>query len=168
MKIHLKLFLVTGVSFGLIMGVVYRDLSRGLILGLFFGFFMSLIVGKMNTIFAKKSKSNSSDKTMSVRQIKVLELQLPYDKTFDLCIESLDTIGGTVKQEERSLGKVVSKIGMTWKSFGETVQFDIHKIDDKKTQVQVLSKPALPITLVDYGKNLENVEKITEFLEKNK
>jgi len=168
MKLYLKLFLATGIPFGLIMGVMYGDLTKGLFVGLFFGFFMSLILGTLNIIFTKKSTSQDSSKATGVHQTKVLELQLPYDKTFDLCISSLDSVKGTVKQEERSLGKVVAKTGMTWKSFGETIQFDVRKIDNEKTQVQISSKPALPTTLVDYGRNLENVEKITEFFNKSK
>ncbi len=49
---------------------------------------------------------------------------------------------------------------------GDVISFEVHRIDDDRTQVKVSSRPAVPTTLVDYGKNLENVERIISFLKK--
>lgn len=60
--------------------------------------------------------------------------------------------------------KIVARTALTWKSFGETVQIIIRKINETQTRVCILSRPALKTTLLDFGKNLENVVTIKETL----
>ena len=57
---------------------------------------------------------------------------------------------------------------MSWKTWGYIISFEVRKIDNDRTQIKVSSRPAVSTTLVDYGSNLENVEKIISFLEKAK
>lgn len=172
MKLYLKLFLATGIPYGLIMGLYRGDATTGLVLGSFFGLFMSLSLGTMHFIYSKKLKSYGSGNTTGVHQEKTLELQLPFYKICNLCITSLEAVNGRIveksEQEEGTSAKVVAKTKMTWKSFGESIQFDIHKINSDKTEVKISSKPTLGTTLVDYGRNLENIEKISDFLTDNK
>ena len=106
----------------------------------------------------------------NVYHFRNIELKLPYDKVFNLCIESLKMFKRyKIKKEDYSYGKIIAITGITWKSWGEVISFAIHKIDNNKIQVIISSKPILCTTLVDYGKNLENVEKIVAFLqEKNR
>lgn len=164
MKLYLKLFLATGIPYGLIMGLYRGDANTGLVLGFIFGTFMSVVLGTMQIIFTRNSKSGTS----GVSQAKTIELQLPFYKTCNLCVASLESINGRIaektEQEEGAGAKVVAKTKMNWKSFGETVQFDILKVNSDKTEVKISSRPKLPMTLVDYGRNLENVKKITDFL----
>ena len=61
-------------------------------------------------------------------------------------------------------GKIVAMTGPTWKSAGETVQIIIRKINENQTRVCILSSPALKTTLLDFGKNLENVVAVKEAL----
>jgi hypothetical protein len=56
---------------------------------------------------------------------------------------------------------------MTWKTFGDVISFEVRKIDNDRTQIKVSSRPAVRRTLVDYGKNLENMEKISSFLKEH-
>ena len=102
---------------------------------------------------------------MDVHHLRSIELQLPYDKAFNLCIESLSLIKKCkIQKENRSQGKIIAKAGMTWKTWGDVISFDMRKIDNNRTQVTVSSRPIVRTTLVDCGKNLENVEKIIRFL----
>ncbi len=55
---------------------------------------------------------------------------------------------------------------VSWKSWGEIIAFDIHKTNDV-IQVEISSRSVVHTTLVDYGKNLENVEKIVSFLKEH-
>jgi hypothetical protein len=102
---------------------------------------------------------------MGVHHVRNVELRLPYDKAFDLCIESLGLIKKCkIHNEDRSQGKIVAKAGMTWKTWGDVISFEVRRIGNDAIQVAVSSRPSVRTTLVDYGKNLENVETLVGFL----
>lgn len=178
-KLYLKLFLGTGIPFGIIFGIIYSiiysleyddffigiGILAGLFGGIFYGVFMSLILGSRHIRSVKRLQYRNSEDAMGVHHVRNVELQLPYDKAFDLCIESIRLIKKSkIQKKDISQGKITAKAGMTWKTWGDLISFDIRKIDNEKTQVIVSSRPTLRATLVDYGKNLENVERIISFL----
>ncbi len=109
-----------------------------------------------------------SKETMGVHHVRNIELQVSYDKVFDLCIESLNSVKRCkINKENRPQGKIDARAGMTWKTWGDVVSFDVRKIDSDRTQIEVSSRPVVRTTLVDYGKNLENVEKIIKFIKEH-
>jgi hypothetical protein len=172
MNIYLKLFLAAGIPFGIFMGIFYSlqygfpsGLVAGLFVGILFGVFMSLILGFLHSWSVKRMPSGKSEEAMGVHHVRNVELRLPYDKVFNLCVESLRLITKCkIQKEDHSQGKIVAKAGMTWKTWGDIISFEVRKIDNDRTQVMVSSRPAVRTTLVDYGKNLENVERISAFL----
>ncbi len=172
MNRHIKLFLATGIPFGIFMGIfnsfkygIFSSLVAGVVGGIFFGGFMSLILGFLHRRSIRRMSSGKSEEAMGVHHVRNVELRLPYDKAFDLCIESLSLIKKCkIQNENRSQGKIVTKAGMTWKTWGDVISFEICKTGNDGIQVEVSSRPALRTTLVDYGKNLENVETIVGFL----
>ncbi len=98
---------------------------------------------------------------MEVHHVRHVELRLPYDQAFDLCISSVNAVKkGKIRMEDRPQGRIEARAGLTWTSWGEVISFDLRRIDEDRTRVEVSSKPVLRTTLVDLGKNLENVEKI--------
>jgi hypothetical protein len=176
MNRNLKIFLAGGIPFGLFTALFFSylygikiGLSGGLVSGLFFGFLMFIILGFLHSRAVKKIAGDISQESMGTYQVRNIELQLPYDKTFDLCIESLNLISRCkVQEEDRSQGKIVARSSVNWKTWGDTISFDITGISDEKTAVKVSSRPTASSTIVDYGKNLENVKTIVSFLEKAK
>lgn len=172
MNIYLKIFLTAGIPFGIFAGIFYSiqyGISQGILLGLFsvlfFGGFMSLILGFLNNKSLKNMPYEISEKTTGVRHIRNIELRIPYDEAFNLCIKSCDLIKGCkIRNFDLATGIIVTKTGISFKCWGEVITFDLRKINDEKTQIVVLSKPVISTTLVDFGKNIDNVEKITTFL----
>jgi hypothetical protein len=171
MNIYKRLFLATVIPFGIIMGIClmfqygFLGFVAGLFGGIFYGGFMSLILGSLHIWSVKRISYRKSKDITNVRHSRNIELQLSYDKAFNLCIESLKIFKKyKIKEENYSYGKIVAITGMTWKSWGEVISFDVHKTDNNRIQIIISSKPVLPTTLVDYGKNLENVERIVVFL----
>ena len=173
LNLYLKLFLGTGIPYGLLMGALYSlklgflpGLIGGLFAGLLFGCFMTLILGLWHTLSVKRmGYAKSDDEAMGVHHIRNIELPLGYGRVFDLCIASLNVIKKCkIRKEERSEGNIEVKTGITWKSFGERISFNICEINDSKTQVKVSSRPAIRTAVVDFGRNLDNVEKIIGFL----
>ena len=173
LKLHLKIFLGTGIPFGIFMGIFYSleyGFPLSLVAGLFregiiFGVFMSLICGFMHSWSVKRMPYGKSEESLGVYHVRNVELRLPYDKAFNLCIESISSIKKCkIQTEDCFHGKIVAKAGSTWKTWGDVISFKARKIDNGRTQVVVSSRPAMRTTLVDCGKNLENVERISSFL----
>jgi len=175
MNIYLKLFLAMGIPFGIFMGIFdslqygfFSGLIGGLFAGIFFGFFMSLTSGSLHSQSVKRMPYGNSEEAMGVHHVRNVELRLPYDDVFNICIESLNLIKKfKIQKEDRSQGKIVARISVSWQIWGDMISFDVCRIDNNRTQVIVSSKPVVRTTLVDYGRNLENVERITEFLKKH-
>ncbi len=152
--------MIGSVLFGVPMGLVY-----GVASGLLYGGSMSLVFGLLHGRSVKRITSDESQEAMGVHHVRSVELQLPYDKVFDLCLESLGQINKCgIRNENRSQGIIMAKSGVSWKSWGEAISFQINEAGDDGTQVEISSRPVLRTTLVDCGKNLENVIKITGFL----
>jgi len=61
MEIFLKLFLGTGIPFGIIMMLFYEPIS-GLLSGLFFGGLMSVILGTIHIISVKRIQAKKEPK----------------------------------------------------------------------------------------------------------
>src|SRR4030042_3387264 len=102
---------------------------------------------------------------MGGHHVRNVELRVPYDEAFDLCIESLNVVKRSkIQKENRSQGKIVARTGMTWRTWGDVISFAIRNPGNDGIQIEVSSRPALRWTLIDYGKNLENVELIIGFL----
>lgn len=94
-----------------------------------------------------------------------LKLPLPLEMVYELCIIGASfVLGGYVREEDREKGILVVKTGISWASAGEVVTFKLEKEDDKITIVEIDSKPAFSTTLFDYGKNKENIIRVTNFL----
>jgi hypothetical protein len=173
---YLKLFLyssITGVLlWGLWMSYKYglaAGLWRGVIFGLLFALFFSLITGFLHTRAIKKRGYKISEETLDVHQKRKLELKLPYEEAYTLCLNSINFIPKSrIKKENRSLGRIDARIGVSGFSWGEVISFKVNKTkDDDRTYVRVSSKPIVPIAFVDWGKNMFNIESIIYFLRRN-
>ncbi len=170
---YIKIFLTTGIPFGLVFGTFYHmqrgfpaGLIAGLIGGMFVGSTLSLILGFLHRRSVKQLPYEDYEDALEVKQERRMVLPLSYDKTFNLCIESLKEIKrASINKLDRSQGRIVGRTGMSSKTLGERIIFKVESVDEEKTSVYVLSEPVSPTTAVDYGKNLENVERISAFLE---
>jgi len=176
MNRNLKIFLATAIPFGISMAVLFSiiyginaGLPFGLISGLIFGFIMFIILGFLHGRAVQKIAGNRSGESMGTFHVQKIELRLPYDRVFDLCIRSLDLIGRCrVQEENRSKGMIIAKSSVNWKTWGDTITFDITGTGNDGAAVKVSSRPTSWSTIVDYGKNLENVKTIVSFLERSK
>lgn len=176
MNRNLKIFLAGGIPVGIFAAILFSylygidlGLQGGLVSGLIFGSLMFFILGFLHSHAVKKIAGDTSKESMSTCQVRNIELPLPYDRTFNLCIKSLNLISRCrVKEEERSQGKIIARSSVNWKTWGDTISFEITGISNENTAVKVSSRPTSRTTIVDFGKNLENVITIVSFLEKSK
>lgn len=56
------------------------------------------------------------------------------------------------------------RTGMTWASWGEVVTLRWEQVDDESVLLHLHSRPWLPTTLIDYGKNQRNLSLIYQLL----
>lgn len=167
-KLYLKTFLVLGIPYGLFM--VGSDLVEGkgfslwkfLFLTSFFGITMSLILVSFHRYRLKKNGIQEiTEENLGVSQTKNLQSKLNKKEL----IEKLktDPIIGKMKMTEIENG-ILIKSGMTWKSWGEVIKIILSFNRGDDFEYQVSSRPKLKTTLFDYGKNLENVNRIENVL----
>lgn len=172
MKRNIKIFLASGIPFAILMVMLNSYLYglplgviSGLIAGTVFGFLMFFILGFLHSRAVKKISDGKFRDESGVNHARSIELNLPYDCVFDLCIRSLDVITNCkVLEEDRINGIIIAKAGINWKTWSDTVSFHINKIDNNHTNVNVSSRPTARTTIVDFGKNLNNVESIVSFI----
>lgn len=168
-----KIFIFTSIPFGLYMGAqglsegLWHGITQGVFEGLLFGSFMALILGVLHQISNKQLQSNYSEALLGVHQVQVLTLKQPFDEAFETCLSSIAILKkGKVTQQDRELGVIHAKTGTTWKSFGEKLMLTVSPDGDESCKVSISSKPLVGTTLVDYGKNIENIRSIVEALGK--
>ncbi|MFD2907110.1 hypothetical protein ACFSX9_00030 [Flavobacterium ardleyense] len=167
-KLYLKLFLQTAIIYFLIMALFDLALGNQLTLwnyvpkSLFVGVFVSLILVSIHVNKLKKNGiKNISDANVGVNQTRIISSELNKSELIQK-LKSDSTIG---KMEMREIENgVLFQTGMTMKSWGEEIKIILKFNKNSNFEYQVSSRPKLKTTLVDYGKNLENVNSIENLM----
>ena len=102
----------------------------------------------------------------SKRNMRVIELECPYDEAFKLCTLAVNVVRGRprILSRDKSRGLITAKTGITRDSWGEIITFNIRRISDNRTRIEISSRSVIYVQILDSGKNFENIEKITAFL----
>ncbi len=167
-KLYLKTFLLTGILFGLIM--LGFDLTDGdgsriwklLLMAFFFGTIMSLILVSFHRYRLKKNGVQEfTDDNVGVHQKRNLRTRLNKEEIIQRL--KADPVIGKMKMTEIESG-IVLKAGMSWKSWGEEIKITLKANEATDLEYQVSSSPRLKTTIVDYGKNIENINRIESLI----
>lgn len=167
-KLYLKTFLLTGVTYGAV--VLGFDLIDGngfslwkfLIATLFFGVSMSLILVSFHKYWLKKNGVEPiTEDDLGVHQSQIIESKFNEREL----IERLknNPILGKMKLAELENG-ISLKTGVTMKSWGEEIKIILKSRKEDKFEYLISSRPKLKTTLVDYGKNMENINLIEKVI----
>ncbi|MEP2057943.1 MAG: hypothetical protein ABJJ05_09065 [Maribacter litoralis] len=163
-KLYLKTFLFTGIPYGLIM--LGFDLADGdgfrlwkfLFMTVFFGATMSLILVSFHKYRLKKNGVQEiTNNNVGVNQTRNLKSKL--NKKDLIKKLKTDPIIGKMKMTETENG-ITLKTGMTLQSWGEEIKIILKSNQENNFEYLISSRPKLKTTLVDYGKNLENINRI--------
>jgi hypothetical protein len=170
MKLYLKIFLFTGIFYGLWMGIFHgvskgamEGLVMGVISGLVFGLFMSLILGTMHRVYSKKV-SKKQDGDVGPHQARDVVLHLGKDAALEKCLQALPAIKAKPKKVDKESGLIIAKTKTSWKSFGERITISLHETAAETTAITIESAPTVTTTMVDYGKGYQNVETVLDQL----
>lgn len=80
-----------------------------------------------------------------------------HDAVFDQCEAALLKMRAIPIARDRDLGLIYAHTGFSWKSFGERMEVAITTSDTANCTVTVVSDSVYSTTLVDYGKNTQNL-----------
>jgi hypothetical protein len=167
-----RIFGFCGLFFGFFQAVLVlaqggppgKAIGVGVVAGLFFGLSMAVVLSAMHRWGMKKRgfDPGSSDSSVDVRER--ITLPLASDQALALCRSAVEQVpkarGVRVNAESATLA---ARVGMSWASFGEHIECRVQPGDGGST-LEIRSRPALRTTIVDYGKNRENVERIRAVL----
>jgi hypothetical protein len=170
LKLYLKTFLLTVIPYFILKTlfgladdselIIWKNMSASLFLGIF----MSLILVSFHWYKLKKDGiENFTDDNVGVNQTRIIETNLNKKELIHKL--KLNPTIGKMKMTEMENG-VVFKTGMTMKSWGEEIKIILISNKESNFEYQVTSSPKLKITIVDYGKNLENINKIENVIKK--
>jgi hypothetical protein len=171
MKLYFKIFLATGVPFGIIMGCYFGSTSSmdlgiylGIMSGLFFGLVVSACLGTLHKIKTKGMSSVEGD-DVGPNQTLTVTIDDSIDVAFEKCERAVGTVlHGNVTEIDRESGTITAATSMSWTSFGEKIRVVLSADEGGRTRVTVSSAPKLKMTLLDYGKGRQNVESVVNFI----
>ena len=98
-------------------------------------------------------------KRINIEQGKEIIVDLDYDDAFEKTKRVLILIKAKVTKDSKNDGIIIAETGLSWKSFGENLLLKLKRVGSKQTQIKILSKPKVRTTMIDFGKNFENVER---------
>jgi len=67
-------------------------------------------------------------------------------------------IGAGIRMRDQAAGRLQAVFPISWRSWGEKVAVDVLGVDGD-VLVQIKSRSSLPTTLIDWGKNADNVRR---------
>jgi hypothetical protein len=99
---------------------------------------------------------------MVARQGKI-QLNAPLSEAYRRSAQALNVVGGKVKTEDPSTGKIEGTVSMSLTSWGENILIQVSGVDDGAL-VRISSSSSWPTTLFDFGKNARNVRRFLDWL----
>lgn len=128
--------------------------------GLFFGLFMAVGLTALHRRRIRKMGLDPDTVGAAVDVHECITLPLRADQALALCRSAVKRVpGASGIQVNEASATVEARVRMTWISFGERIECRVTP-SDGAAEVSIRSRPTLRTTIVDYGKNLENVRRI--------
>jgi len=173
MIIKAKLFLIPGLCFGSLTGIycssqysIGTGLACGTISGIILSILLFIILGPLHVYMVKKVAPELTEEAYGTCHVRNITINRPFEQAFSLCIESLSSVKNSkITARKPSQGKIIAKTPINWKTWGDTIIFELKQTDDATTELILSSRPTARTTIVDYGKNIDNIQKIVYFLE---
>jgi len=155
-----------GIPFGFVITILeyFREgeinIISSLFQAVFFGALMCWFLAR-NQIRSIKEKGiqNLTSKALAVRQTDTIEKDISIQKIHELLQENPKMKNWKIMMNGSN---IEGRSKFSWTSWGEKISIQI-----ENKLVQIESKPAIPSTLFDNGRNLENVRMIRKIIELN-
>jgi len=177
-----KIFVFTAIPFGLATSMCYiipsfllhtfalapgkEPLFWGFLfmgLGALYGIPMALILGLAHYFGVKKvAQGKSFD--LSPIQKRTFVLKSDSRSILENCVLALQKFPARIVENNLLQNYITARTSASWKSLGDDIRIDVIPAGETNTQIKIICRPALKATLVDYGKNYENAEKLMSLI----
>lgn len=156
-----------GALFGIGMAFIFAA-QYNLPISILAGFISGVIFGPLLTLFFILVNYFSNGKVSEAYKVEYSEkIILPCDNetAMQLCEEAVMQIKGCkIKKKDLSRGEIIAKKRFNIKTWGDKILIKAKSMDANSTEIDIVSRPIAKTTIVDYGSNKENVQKIKHFI----
>jgi hypothetical protein len=94
-----------------------------------------------------------------------IHLEVKVADAFRLSEEALIVVGGRISLRDSVAGRLEATVPFSFKSWGEKIQVCVSGVDGD-VLVEVKSSSGMRTTLVDWGKNADNIKRFSDWLMK--
>lgn len=112
----------------------------------------------------RKFSKNKAEKDFSIIQNRIITLLMTDESAFNLCKYAITDLNAKINTENKEKGFIKAKTNTNFHSFGTEFTFNLNKITDNLTEVEIQTRPSVKTTIVDYGESLRIIEEITQYL----
>lgn len=149
------------------MGLFQIIQTRSLIIGLFGGCMMGCFFGgsmALSSVWSdwRNRAAGKPIESNSVVQKRTITIAASKVETMRRVTEAIKALKATCIASKSSSDVMEATVPWSWKSFGEKLSVSIKHSSGAETVVEIISCPKSGVTLVDYGKNFDNVEFVCE------
>lgn len=162
-RLYLKHFILSFIGFGIIYWAFELfEMSKPLTIHLLIKSAIVASVFSGLTVFnyAKKLRKNglsTDDDNLKVRHNNVIMSQKSSEEILMKITQNADF--KNMKIHKTKNGYKINT-NYSWSSWGEVIDINIENRNSENQRIEISSQPKFPLTLIDYGKNKENVETI--------
>ena len=167
-KSFLIIAILSGILTGIFMLVFGSSIDKAISYGAKSGLFISIpligICTYYDIIFRQRIFAKLKVRSFDLSQRREIKLNIDLNKVFSRTLTVLKMIPAVIKISPDPVArKITAKIGISLLSFGELIEVELFQ-ENGNTKIVIFSKPRLKTIMVDYGKNIENVEIISALL----
>lgn len=166
-KLYIKTTLILGIPYAVCMSLhdLIQDNSFSWTRFFFLFFFFGLLTATVLVLIHKnRLKENGieifTDENLGVSQTKKLKSKISLDELISKITS--DKVFSRMKFTKNQ-NSIKLKTGVSWRSWGETINVRVAESTDD-FHYEITSSPRLKMTIIDYGKNFENIKKLSSFL----
>lgn len=150
--------MIPGVSLHFLVTAFIGFLIGCFITGVPFGILMAAIFSTMH--FSKTDNPN-------VRHERTLQFNTTIEKVRQFCVEAILSVDAAAVDDWATTESLVTgKVGASIQSWGEVIRCEIERRENDLHVINVRCYPKLAWTMVDYGKNEQNMNAVLNHLEK--
>lgn len=171
MNLYLKVFFTMAIPFGALTGFIiageegtFTGISTGVAAGAAFGALASIILVTLHNKAIDRLPFPDEVKNNAVKQSKSIFVDWDYDTAFRRCAKVINDYGCRQIQPNPLHGTIVSKSKLDVFSALQAIGMRVIEHEPGQCEIQIISRPKMPTTLLDYGRNLRNVEELAERL----
>ncbi len=85
---------------------------------------------------------------------------VPPTEAFERASNALRAVGARISEADRRDGIIRARTGVSSRSWGEVITIKLREMSPHETRLAIHSRPRLPITVLDAGKNEDNIQSL--------